>query len=119
MLNRTLLILLFSFSLAAAAQAPSPTPARTAAQLPVKRAPAPSTSQSPLAILHTTAGDMKCELFPAQAPKAVANFIALAKGTKSWKNPATQKQVSGKPLYDGVIFHRVIPNFMIQSGDPS
>jgi peptidyl-prolyl cis-trans isomerase A (cyclophilin A) len=119
MLNRNLFMLLFSFSLAAAAQAPSPTPARTAAQSLAKKPPAPSTSQFPLAILHTTAGDMKCELFPAQAPKAVANFIGLAKGTKSWKNPATQKQVSGKPLYDGVIFHRVIPNFMIQGGDPS
>jgi peptidyl-prolyl cis-trans isomerase A (cyclophilin A) len=79
-----------------------------------KTAPAqPST-----AIIHTTAGDMKCELFPDQAPKAVANFIGLAKGTKAWKDP-NGKMVRGKPLYDGVIFHRVIPNFMIQGGDPS
>lgn len=61
---------------------------------------------------------MKCELFPDQAPKAVANFIGLAKGTKQWKNPEG-KAVHGKPLYDGVIFHRVIPNFVIQAGDPS
>jgi peptidyl-prolyl cis-trans isomerase A (cyclophilin A) len=62
---------------------------------------------------------MKCQLFPDKAPKAVANFIGLAQGTKDWKDPATGKPVHGKPLYDGVIFHRVIPEFMIQGGDPS
>ena len=76
-------------------------------------------NQSPQAILHTTAGDMKCTLFPDKAPKAVANFVGLAQGTKDWKDPATGKAVHGKPLYDGVTFHRVIPEFMIQGGDPS
>jgi peptidyl-prolyl cis-trans isomerase A (cyclophilin A) len=71
------------------------------------------------AILHTTAGDMKCRLFPDKAPKAVANFIGLADGTKDWRDPSTGQTVHGKPLYDGVIFHRVIPEFMIQGGDPS
>src|SRR5262245_40980004 len=71
------------------------------------------------AVIHTTAGDMKCELFPDKAPKAVANFVGLAKGTKTWTDPATGKPVHGKPLYDGVIFHRVIPEFMIQTGDPT
>jgi peptidyl-prolyl cis-trans isomerase A (cyclophilin A) len=61
---------------------------------------------------------MKCELFPDKAPKAVANFIGLARGTKPWTDP-NGKVVHGKPLYDGVIFHRVIPDFMVQSGDPS
>ena len=74
--------------------------------------------KAPTAVIHTTAGDMKCELFPDKAPKAVANFIGLAKGTKDWKDPAG-KTVHGKPLYDGVIFHRVIPEFMIQGGDPT
>lgn len=115
MLNRMVLILLFC-NLAAAGQSPTPTPARTTTHPAAKKAPA--TAAPSLAILHTTAGDMKCELFPSQAPKAVANFIGLAKGTKPWKNPATGKQMTGKPLYDGVIFHRVIPNFMIQGGDP-
>src|SRR5258708_1666933 len=59
-------------------------------------------------VIHTTAGDLKCTLFPDQAPKAAANFVGLANGTKNWKN-ATGKLVHGKPLYDGVIFHRVIP----------
>jgi peptidyl-prolyl cis-trans isomerase A (cyclophilin A) len=62
---------------------------------------------------------MKCELFPEKTPKTVANFVGLAQGTKDWKDPATGKVVQGKPLYDGVIFHRVIPQFMVQTGDPS
>jgi len=78
-----------------------------------------SATKRPTAIIHTNAGDLKCELFPEKAPLAVANFIGLATGTKDWKNPATGKLVHGKPLYDGVIFHRVIPEFMIQGGDPS
>lgn len=98
MLNRTALIVL-SFSLFTAGTA--------------------SQASAQQAILHTTAGDMKCRLFPDKAPKAVANFIGLAEGTKDWKDPSTGQTVHGKPLYDGVIFHRVIPNFMIQTGDPS
>jgi peptidyl-prolyl cis-trans isomerase A (cyclophilin A) len=77
-----------------------------------------STSKNPVAIIHTTAGDLKCELFPDQAPKAVANFIGLATGDKDWTNPSTGKVEHHRPLYDGVIFHRVIPGFMIQGGDP-
>lgn len=82
-----------------------------------KKAGAPPAA--PTAILHTNAGDMTCELFPDKAPKAVSNFIGLATGKKDWKNPATGETVHGKPLYDGVIFHRTIPNFMIQGGDPT
>jgi peptidyl-prolyl cis-trans isomerase A (cyclophilin A) len=62
---------------------------------------------------------MKCTLFPDKEPKAVANFVGLAKGTKTWKDPTTGNTVHGKPLYDGVIFHRTIPEFMIQTGDPT
>jgi peptidyl-prolyl cis-trans isomerase A (cyclophilin A) len=62
---------------------------------------------------------MKCTLFPDKEPKAVANFIGLAKGTKPWKDPANGNTVHGKPLYDGVTFHRTIPDFMIQAGDPT
>jgi peptidyl-prolyl cis-trans isomerase A (cyclophilin A) len=61
---------------------------------------------------------LKCELFPDQAPLTVKNFIGLAKGTKPWKD-GTGKQVTNKPLYNGVIFHRTIPGFMIQGGDPT
>src|SRR6478752_6458367 len=78
----------------------------------------PAPAANPKAIIHTTAGDLTCELFPKQAPKTVQNFIGLATGTKDWTNPKTHKKEHGVPLYNGTIFHRVIPNFMIQGGDP-
>jgi len=74
--------------------------------------------QKIVATLHTSVGDMKINLFPDKAPNTVANFIGLAKGTKDWTDPKTGKLVSGKPLYQNVIFHRVIEDFMIQGGDP-
>jgi peptidyl-prolyl cis-trans isomerase A (cyclophilin A) len=61
---------------------------------------------------------MTCTLFPKKAPIGVANFIGLSTGTKDWTNPATHTKKHGVPLYDGTIFHRVIPSFMIQGGDP-
>jgi peptidyl-prolyl cis-trans isomerase A (cyclophilin A) len=73
---------------------------------------------APTAVIHTTAGDMKCQLFPDKAPKTVANFVGLATGTKDWTNPRTRQPEHQRPLYDGVIFHRVIPGFMVQTGDP-
>ncbi len=69
------------------------------------------------ATLHTNRGDIVVDLFVNQAPKTVANFVELAEGTKEWLDPAT-RQVSTKPFYDGLTFHRVISNFMIQGGDP-
>jgi peptidyl-prolyl cis-trans isomerase A (cyclophilin A) len=72
----------------------------------------------PTAVIETTDGNINCTLFPDKAPLAVANFIGLATGTKEWKDPKTGKMMHGVPLYNGTIFHRVIPNFMIQGGDP-
>lgn len=72
----------------------------------------------PIAIIDTTAGKMTCTLYPKKAPIGVANFIGLATGTKDWTNPATHAKKHGVSLYDGTIFHRVIPSFMIQGGDP-
>jgi peptidyl-prolyl cis-trans isomerase A (cyclophilin A) len=69
------------------------------------------------AILETSKGPIRVRLFPDTAPKTVENFIGLATGAKPWRNPATGAQEQG-PLYEGTIFHRVIPNFMIQGGDP-
>ena len=69
------------------------------------------------AILHTSEGDITIELFPNQAPKTVANFVELATGAKEWVDPNVGEKVK-KSLYDGTIFHRVIPGFMIQGGDP-
>src|SRR6202167_115357 len=71
----------------------------------------------PTAIIDTTAGKLTCTLFPDRAPIGVANFIGLATGTKDWKNPVSGATMHNKPLYDGTIFHRVIPDFMIQGGD--
>ena len=81
--------------------------------------PATTAATKPTAIINTTAGKMTCTLFPDKAPIGVANFIGLASGTKDWKSPATGVTKHGVPLYDGLIFHRVIPQFMIQGGDPA
>jgi peptidyl-prolyl cis-trans isomerase A (cyclophilin A) len=70
-----------------------------------------------VATIHTTLGDIKVNLFGNHAPITVDNFVGLATGAKEWKHPRTG-EVSTKPLYDGVIFHRIIPGFMIQGGDP-
>lgn len=80
---------------------------------------APTSSGSPVAVIDTTAGKMRCMLFEKQTPETVANFIGLASGTKDWKNPVSHVTKHNTPLYDGTIFHRVIPNFMIQGGDPA
>ena len=69
------------------------------------------------ATLHTNKGDIRLQLFPDQAPKTVRNFVGLADGSQEWTDPKTGA-VSNAPLYDGVVFHRVISGFMIQGGDP-
>ncbi len=81
--------------------------------------PAAATPARPTAIIETTAGKLTCTLFPEVAPVGVANFIGLAQGTKDWTNPISHAKKHGVPLYDGTIFHRVIPDFMIQGGDPA
>ena len=70
------------------------------------------------AIFSTTEGKITVRLFETDAPKTVANFIALAEGAKEWSHPVTRAKSPDK-LYDGTIFHRVIPDFMIQGGDPA
>jgi len=67
--------------------------------------------------LSTTKGTIRCELWPLVAPQTVLNFVQLAEGSRSWTDPDTEQPVR-RPLYDGTIFHRVIPDFMIQGGDP-
>jgi peptidyl-prolyl cis-trans isomerase A (cyclophilin A) len=79
----------------------------------------PAAATKPTAIINTTVGKMTCTLFPDKAPVGVENFIGLASGTKDWKNPVSGAKKHGVPLYDGTIFHRVIPEFMIQGGDPA
>jgi len=93
----------------ATAPAPAPTPAPT---------PAPAADDNPVCIVKTSKGDIHIRLFADEAPKTVENFIGLAEGTKEFtSDPETQKKVT-RPFYDGLIFHRVIKNFMIQGGCP-
>ena len=99
------LVFIGSFAAAQAASKPSTPAAKPAAA-------------EPTAIINTTAGKMTCTLFPSKAPIGVANFIGLSTGTKDWKTPSGATK-HGVPLYDGTIFHRVIPEFMIQGGDPA
>jgi len=96
----------------------SQTAPKPAAKPAVKKTPAATSSGPPTAVIDTTAGKMTCTLFPDKAPEGVANFIGLARGTKDWTNPMTGAKKHGVPLYNGTIFHRVIPEFMIQGGDP-
>src|ERR1700678_4486445 len=70
------------------------------------------------AIFNTSEGAIVCRLFEKEAPKTVANFTELAEGKREWTHPVGNQKSSAK-LYDGTVFHRVIPNFMIQGGDPA
>jgi len=72
----------------------------------------------PTVVFDTSAGRLTCKFFQKEAPVSTANFIDLAEGTKDWTDPATGQKVHGKRFYDGLTFHRVIPGFMIQGGDP-
>ncbi|MGB8258933.1 MAG: peptidylprolyl isomerase, partial [Terracidiphilus sp.] len=106
-----------AFALPALAQQPTP----AASDLP----DAPQATQAamihpngPTVVMDTSMGRISCQFYQRQAPKTVATFIALAEGTKDWTDPKSSRKVHGKPLYDGTIFHRVIPEFMVQGGDP-
>jgi peptidyl-prolyl cis-trans isomerase A (cyclophilin A) len=70
------------------------------------------------ATLHTNLGDISVVLYGNHAPKTVDNFVGLATGDREWKHPNTGQKGEG-PLFNGVIFHRIIPGFMIQGGDPA
>jgi peptidyl-prolyl cis-trans isomerase A (cyclophilin A) len=73
----------------------------------------------PFVVMDTSMGRITCQFYQKQAPHAVANFMGLAEGTKDWTDSATGKVMHHKRYYDGTIFHRVIPEFMIQGGDPT
>lgn len=94
--------------------APNP----SAPETPQSEAPPSPQPTGPTVLFDTTMGRITCKLFDKQAPVAVANFVGLATGTKDWTDPATKQVMRGKPFYNGTTFHRVIPGFMIQGGDP-
>jgi peptidyl-prolyl cis-trans isomerase A (cyclophilin A) len=73
----------------------------------------------PHVVMDTSMGRITCQFYQKQAPNAVANFIGLAEGTKDWIDPTTKRVQHHKRYYDGTTFYRVIPEFMIQGGDPT
>ncbi|HUY93753.1 MAG TPA: peptidylprolyl isomerase [Terracidiphilus sp.] len=85
---------------------------------PQPTGPAAVQPNGPTVVMDTSMGRITCQFFQKQAPVAVANFIGLANGTKDWTDPTTKQKVHGKRFYDHTTFHRVIPEFMIQGGDP-
>ena len=87
------------------------------AALPAHAQEKPKMADAVFATFKTSMGDIVVKLMPEKAPKTVENFLGLAEGTKEWKDPRSGQTVK-KPLYDGTVFHRVIPQFMIQGGDP-
>ena len=113
------LALCFAFVSAGFAQQSSPPAQEPLPDAPQATAAASIVPNGPTVVMDTSMGRITCQFFQKQAPKTVANFIALAQGTHDWTNPATKTVMHHKPLYDGTVFHRVIPEFMIQGGDPA
>jgi peptidyl-prolyl cis-trans isomerase A (cyclophilin A) len=101
---------------------PAPVPPKAAAREPEKKdvipmANIPEGSGDLFAVFQTSRGNIVVKLYEKDAPKTVANFVGLANGNKEWVDPRNG-QKSKSRLYDGTVFHRVIPQFMIQGGDP-
>jgi peptidyl-prolyl cis-trans isomerase A (cyclophilin A) len=118
-LTHALLASVLATAFASVTLAQQSTPSEELPDAPTATASALTQPNGPTAVLYTSMGRIVCQFYERQAPKAVANFIALAEGTKDWTDPVTSKKQHNKPLYDGTTFHRVIPEFMIQGGDPA
>jgi len=113
------LVTVFTLASSGFAQQSTPPAQEPLPDAPQATAAASMVPNGPTVVMYTSMGRITCQFFEKQAPKAVANFIALAQGTHDWTDPSTKKVMHHKPLYDGTIFHRVIPEFMIQGGDPT
>ena len=102
-----------------------PLPAQNSAPAALPDAPGPSASAArpepvpsgPTIVIDSSMGRLTCKTFDKEAPNAVANFIGLAEGTKDYTKGPDSPKIHGKPFYDGLTFHRVIPGFMVQAGD--
>ena len=123
LVRRTLtLALLLAFCVAPVAPAfaqaapPADLPDAPGPTAQVKPEPVPT---GPTIVIDTSMGRLTCKTFDQQAPNAVANFVGLAEGTKDWTSSAGTVKHHGQRFYDGLSFHRVIPGFMIQGGDPA
>ena len=118
--HRFAVLLLFSAVFVVAQRTPQqPTPPAELPDSPTSQAPPVVEPTGPTAVLDTSMGRITCRLFDKQAPETVANFIGLAQGTKPWTDPVSKKKMKAKRFYDETTFHRVIPEFMIQGGDPT
>lgn len=102
-----------------AAAPTSPATSQEVPDAPQATPEATTLPNGPIVVMDTSMGRITCQFYQKEAPKAVANFIGLAEGTKDWTDPATKKVQHHKRYYDSTIFHRVIPEFMIQGGDPT
>jgi len=108
-----------AFAASAVAQQTPAKPAEDLPDAPQATAAAMVHPNGPTVVIDTSMGRISCQFYEKQAPKAVANFIGLAEGTIDWTDPASRKKQHHKRYYDGTIFHRVIPEFMVQGGDPT
>jgi peptidyl-prolyl cis-trans isomerase A (cyclophilin A) len=115
---RIITLLVLAPSISGIAQQATPPSTQDLPDSPGLQAHVAPQPTGPTAVFDTSMGRITCKLFSKEAPETVANFIGLAEGTKDWTDPRTKKKVHGIPLYDGTTFHRVIPEFMIQGGDP-
>jgi peptidyl-prolyl cis-trans isomerase A (cyclophilin A) len=123
-LSHSLLTFAFTALMAASATAqqsttPTAQPPEPLPDAPQATAAAMIHPSGPTVVMDTSMGRITCQFYQQQAPKAVANFIGLAEGTIDWTDPATKKKQHHKPYYDNTTFHRIIPEFMIQGGDPT
>ena len=112
-------LLISTLAVALAASASAQTPSNDLPDSPQANAAVFVHPNGPTVVMDTSMGRISCQFFERQAPKAVANFIGLAEGTRDWTDPTTHVKHHGRSLYNGTIFHRVIPDFMIQGGDPA
>jgi len=103
----------------AAAQQSTPPASQQIPDAPQATPEAATVPNGPFVVMDTSMGRITCQFYERQAPKAVANFIGLAEGTRDWTDPKTKKIQHHRRYFDGTTFHRVIPEFMIQGGDPT
>jgi len=121
--QRTLLFSVFAagcfFSAAVVAQQSSAPASHEVPDAPQATAEATTVPNGPFVVMDTSMGRITCQFYKKQAPHAVDIFVELAEGTRDWIDPRTRQTQHNKRYYDGTIFHRVIPEFMIQGGDPT
>ncbi len=117
--SNTLFAIALSLAAASAVAQNSTPPPADLPDAPQATAAATIQPNGPTVIMDTSMGRITCQFYQKQAPKAVANFIGLAEGTLDWTDPDTKKKMHHKPFFDNTTFHRVIPEFMIQGGDPT